>query len=156
MSLKSWFQSLDLQAIGVKVLKGGLYGAAGAATGLTLIGLHDWRSFAKGAAGAILSGFLHGAHEATKQVIEQAKESSAQESVYLAVTLDAPSLAGISTEQPRKPWILVTGANLKEVAKQIPRINWHTVPMGVRSRLELGDQSFSCTLEDAKRILEGL
>lgn len=84
------------------------------------------------------------------------KAIGAQESVYLAVTLDAPSLAGISTEQPRKPWILVTGASLKEVAKQIPRINWHTVPMGVRSRLELGDQSFSCSLEDAQRILEGL
>jgi len=156
MNLKSWFQSLDLKAIGVKVVKGGFYGALGAAAGLSWIGLHDWRSFVKGAAGAILSGFLHGAHEAAKQVIEQAKQANTQESVYLAVTLDAPSLAGVSTEQPRKPWIRVTGASLKDVAKQIPRINWHTVPMGVRSRLELGDQSFSCTLEDAKNILEGM
>ncbi len=78
------------------------------------------------------------------------------ESVYLAVTLDESMIQGVSTEQPHKPWILVTGANLKEVAKQIPRINWHTVPMGVRSRLELGDQCLSASLEDAKSFLEGL
>ena len=84
------------------------------------------------------------------------KKKPSTEFVYLALTLDAPAIAGISTEQPRKPWILVTGANLKEVAKQIPRINWHTVPMGVRASLELGDQCFSCSLEDGKRILEGL
>lgn len=94
-----------------------------------------------------------------KAFIEKVKakfrKAPASEFVYLAVTLDAP-IAGISTEQPRKPWILVTGATLKEVAKQIPRIDWHTVPLGVRSRLELGDQCFSCSLEDGKRILEGL
>lgn len=83
------------------------------------------------------------------------KEKDAEEAVYLAVTLDGP-MVGISTEQPRKPWIRITGANLKDVARQIPRINWHTVPIGVRSRLELGDQSFSITLDDAKLILDGL
>lgn len=83
------------------------------------------------------------------------KKKPPTEHVYLAVTLDAPAIAGISTEQPRKPWILVTGANLKEVAKQIPRINWHTVPMGVRASLELGDQCLTLNLTDAKDLLEG-
>lgn len=143
--------SINLKAIGLKVLKGGLYGAAGAAAGLSLVGLHDWRSFAKGAAGALLSGFMHGAHETIKQSLAK----SNTDSVYLAVTLDAP-IVGVSAEQPRKPWIRITGASLQDMAKQIPRINWHTVPMGVRSRLELGDQCFAVTLEDAKLILEGL
>ena len=143
---------VDLKAVGVKIFKGGLYGAAGAATGLSLMGLHDWRSFLKGAAGAVLSGFLHGAHEAVKQAIANPPET---EFVYLAVTLDGP-IVGASLDQPRKPWILITGATLKDVAAQIPRINWHAVPLGVRSRLELGDQSFSISLEDAKRVLEGI
>ena len=150
-TFKNRLAAIDVKAIGLKVIKGGLYGAMGAATGLTWMGLHDWRSFAKGAAGALLSGFLHGAHEAVKQTLTQANTDS----VYLVVTLDAP-IAGVSKEQPRKPWIRITGADFNTVSAQLPRINWHTVPMGVRSRLELGDQCFSVTLEDAKLILDGL
>ena len=93
-----------------------------------------------------------------KALIAKAKglfqKKPSTEHVYLAVTLDGP-IAGLSTEQPRKPWILVTGANLKEVAKQIPRINWHTIPMGVRASLELGDQCLTLNLTDAKDLLEG-
>lgn len=82
------------------------------------------------------------------------KPKAVLDNVYLAVVLDGP-IAGMSKEQPRKPWIRIEGATLEDVAKQIPRINWHSVPMGVRSRLELGDQSFSIPYEDAKLILEG-
>lgn len=73
--------------------------------------------------------------------------------VYVAVTLDRP-LGGITKTEPKgKPWIRVRGLTLEAAAELIPgrSINWHTVPMEVRAKLELDTQSFETGWEQLKR-----
>jgi hypothetical protein len=75
------------------------------------------------------------------------------EAVYVSVTLDKP-LQGISLTEPKqKPWIRVRGIGLEAAAAFIPgkSIDWHTVPMDFRAKLELDFQCAELGWEDLKR-----
>jgi hypothetical protein len=79
------------------------------------------------------------------------------EAVYVAVTLDKP-LGGITLKEPKdKPWIKVRGLSLEAAAELIPgrSINWHTVPMEFRAKLELDLQSAELGWEQLKIWMKG-
>lgn len=77
------------------------------------------------------------------------------DSVYVSVILDKP-LRGLSiTEPTAKPWIKVNGIDLATAAQAIPgkTIDWHTVPMALRAKLELGDQCHEMEYEDFAKAI---
>ena len=79
------------------------------------------------------------------------------EAVYVSVTLDKP-LQGISLTEPKgKPWIRVRGIGLEAAAQMIPgkTIDWHTVPMELRAKLELDLQCAEMGWEELKRWIRG-
>lgn len=74
------------------------------------------------------------------------------EAVYVQVTLDKP-LGGITLKEPKeKPWIKVRGISLEAAAAVVPgkSINWHTVPMDFRAKLELDLQCAELGWEQLK------
>lgn len=89
-------------------------------------------------------------------ILDKAKgwfKKKAKTSVYFRVQLDGPIL-GVSLTQPAKPWICVQEMSLEEAAQAIPRIDWHTVPMHIRSDLELGNQCMTVNRVEAKVFLK--
>lgn len=85
------------------------------------------------------------------------KPKAVGQAVYVAVTLDKP-LGGITLSEPKqKPWIRVRGLSLEAAAEVIPgrSINWHTVPMEVRAKLELDTQSLEMGWEQLKIWMKG-
>lgn len=78
------------------------------------------------------------------------------DSVYVSVILDKP-LQGISiTEPSAKPWIKVTGIDLATAAQSLPgkTIDWHTVPMALRARLELDERCAEIAIEQLLGLLK--
>lgn len=76
--------------------------------------------------------------------------------IYVSIILDKP-FQSISTEEPARPYIKITGLGLNEAAKRLPGkgINWHTVPMGIRAKLELSPWETELSWDEMKGLILG-
>lgn len=84
------------------------------------------------------------------------KAKPVTDSVYVSVILDKP-LQGLTVTEPDvKPWIKVTGIDLATAAQALPgkTIDWHTVPMVLRSKLELDDRCAEISIEQLQGFLK--
>lgn len=82
------------------------------------------------------------------------KSKKVTESIYLRVVLDGP-ITGVSRKKPERPYIFVTGVSLEDMAGSLPRIDWHTVPMAVREKLELQPYCLEVSWDEAQKFLRG-
>lgn len=72
--------------------------------------------------------------------------------VYVRAPLDKPFGPITEAEPAEKPWIRVRGINLSVAAASLPgrSFDWHTIPMDLRGKLELGDQCLEIGWEQLK------
>ena len=82
------------------------------------------------------------------------RRKNKSESVYIAVTLDQP--LGAITKSPKSDKWIKVNLSLEAAAELIPSksINWHTVPMDLRAKLEIDFNGLEMDWADLQKWLK--